>query len=201
MFDEIEKAHPDVMNILLQILEDGRLTDSQGKTVNFQNTIIIMTSNIGARLITDKKQLGFSYISQDDNAEKNTQYESTKKEVIAELKKELKPEFINRIDEIIVFNKLVENEILEIIEIMLNQVKQRLEANNILIDIDKSVKDFIFKKGFDKNYGARPLRRAIQNFVEDAISDAILNGKITYNKKMLIKVNELGDGNINFLQL
>ena len=190
LFDEVEKAHPDVMNMLLQILEDGRLTDSQGRTVNFKNTVVIMTSNIGARLITDKKTLGFSHLSQDDNVEASKQYEATKKDVLAELKKEFKPEFINRIDEIIVFHKLVEDDIMEIIDIMLNKVTKRLQDNNIEIEIDDSIKKLIFEKGFDKNYGARPLRRAIQTYVEDVISEKILDGEIVNNKKAIIKIDE-----------
>ena len=186
LFDEIEKAHPDVMNMLLQILEDGRLTDSQGRTVNFKNTIIIMTSNVGARLITDKKKLGFS----GENGEKldKQEYEDTKKEVMAELKKQFRPEFINRIDDIIVFHKLEEKDIKQIIDIMLIQVKNRLETQNIKIDIDDSVKELIAKKGVDNNYGARPLRRAIQNMLEDKIAEAILDGKVKPGKKSIATV-------------
>lgn len=190
LFDEVEKAHPDVMNMLLQILEDGRLTDSQGRTVNFKNTVIIMTSNIGARIITDRKLLGFAAGSEDSKKEENKQYESTKKDVMAELKKEFKPEFINRIDEIIVFHKLVEEDIMQIIGIMLKQVEGRLKANNIEVEIDESVKKYIFEKGFDKNYGARPLRRAIQTYVEDEISEAILDGKVKESKKSIIEIDE-----------
>ena len=189
LFDEIEKAHPDVMNMLLQILEDGRLTDSQGRTVNFKNTVIIMTSNIGARLITEKKLLGFSH-SSDNKEESAKQYESTKKDVMAELKRELKPEFINRIDEIIVFHKLEDEDIMKIIDIMLDEVKKRLESNNMQVEIDDSVKKLIFEKGVDKNYGARPLRRAIQNYVEDSISEAILDGRVIAKKIMVMKVDE-----------
>ena len=188
LFDEIEKAHPDVMNMMLQILEDGRLTDSQGRTVNFKNTVVIMTSNIGARMITDRKMLGFSSGQSDSKVEENKQYESIKKDVMEELKKEFKPEFINRIDEIIVFHKLSENEIMQIIDLMLNQVKNRLKINDYNIEIDKSVKKFIFEKGYDKNYGARPLRRAIQNYVEDVISQGILDGVVKENVKGVIKV-------------
>ena len=188
LFDEIEKAHPDVMNMMLQILEDGRLTDSQGRTVNFKNTVVIMTSNIGARMITDRKMLGFSSGQSDSKTEENKQYESIKKDVMEELKKEFKPEFINRIDEIIVFHKLSENEIMQIIDLMLNQVKNRLKINDYNIEIDKSVKKFIFEKGYDKNYGARPLRRAIQNYVEDVISQGILDGVVKENVKSVIKV-------------
>lgn len=175
LFDEIEKAHPDVMNMLLQILEDGRLTDSHGRAVDFKNSVIIMTSNVGARLITEKKALGFSSNS-DIKDEK--EYETIKKEVLAELKKQFKPEFINRVDEIIVFHKLTENEISQIADIMLNDVVKRLKEQNIKLSIDITAKDFIIKKGTDSNYGARPLRRAIQNILEDKLAEEILNGNL-----------------------
>ena len=174
LFDEIEKAHPDVLNMLLQILDDGRLTDSHGRTVNFKNCVIIMTSNIGARLITDKKTLGFS--SGDNQAEK--EYENTKKEVMLELKKGFRPEFINRIDEIIVFHKLTKEELSQIVDIMFNQIKNRISERNIKLEIDKSAKDLIIKKGTDINYGARPLRRAIQNMLEDKLAEEILDGNL-----------------------
>ena len=182
LFDEIEKAHPDVMNMLLQILEDGRLTDSGGRTVNFKNTVIIMTSNVGARAITDKKALGFTEV-QSDKETADKEYESVKKDVMAELKKEFRPEFINRIDEIIVFHKLVQNEIDQIIDIMLKQVEKRMEEQNINIEIDKSVKELISKKGIDTNYGARPLRRAIQSMLEDKIAESILDGVVKPGSK------------------
>ena len=175
LFDEIEKAHPDVMNMLLQILEDGRLTDSQGRTVNFKNTVIIMTSNIGARLITEKKSLGFTNLAEEDEAK---EYEEIKKNVMAELKKQLRPEFINRIDDIIVFHKLNDEEINSIIDLLLKNVEQRLVEQGLNIKIDKSVKELIAKKGVDKEFGARPLRRAIQNIVEDKLAEEILDGNI-----------------------
>ena len=181
LFDEVEKAHPDVMNMLLQILEDGRLTDAQGRTVNFKNTVIIMTSNVGAKLITEKNKLGFAGGNVEEN--KNQEYEAIKKEVMGELKKQFRPELINRIDDIIVFHKLEDEDIKKIIDIMLVQVQNRLSAQNIKIDIDQSVKDLIAKKGVDTNYGARPLRRAIQNMLEDKIAEAILDGVIKPKKK------------------
>lgn len=184
LFDEIEKAHPDVMNLLLQILEDGRLTDSQGRETNFKNTIIIMTSNIGARYITDKKILGFEN-------ENRKEYEDTKNEIMKELKKEFRPELINRIDEIIVFHKLEENEIIQITKIMLKQVEKRLEEKKYLVKIDPSVAENISKTKIDKNYGARPLRRAIQELVEDKIAEDILNGEIVKNKEFIFKLTTL----------
>lgn len=189
LFDEIEKAHPDVMNMLLQILEDGRLTDSQGRTVNFKNTVIIMTSNIGARLITDKKMLGFS--KNEINEEENKkEYEETKKEVMEALKKELRPEFINRIDEIIVFHKLTDTEISQIIDIMLKEVTKRLEAQKIKIELEPEVKELIASKGIDKNFGARPLRRTIQSVLEDKLAEKILDGNLKKNKLSKIGVKD-----------
>ena len=183
LFDEVEKSHPDVLNILLQILEDGRLTDSTGRIVNFKNTVIIMTSNIGARLITDRKTLGFLA----DNNEENN---NTKKEVMNELKKEFRPEFINRIDEVIVFNKLSKQDLKVIVDIMLKQVTNRLKEQQIYIKISDEVKEFIINNGYDLNYGARPLRRAIQNLFEDRIAEEILDGNIVHNKEMYAKINE-----------
>ena len=152
-----------------------------------------MTSNIGARIITDKKALGFSLSSEDSKMEENKQYENTKKDVMAELKKEFKPEFINRIDEIIVFHKLNQEDIMHIIDIMLSKVQKRLKANNLEIEIDENVNKLIFEKGFDKNYGARPLRRAIQTYVEDEISEAILDGKIKEGKRVVFTIDENGN--------
>ena len=187
LFDEIEKAHPDVTNLLLQILEDGRLTDSQGREVNFKNTVIIMTSNLGARHITEKKLLGFGISDKGDNVEltkqQSREYEETKKEVIKELKRELRPEFINRIDEIIVFHKLNDEDIKQIAKIMIKQVQERLEKQNYFVEIDESVLDEVLKQGIDKNFGARPLRRAIQSLIEDRISEEILEGNLQKNKK------------------
>ena len=188
LFDEVEKAHPDVMNILLQILDDGRLTDSNGRTVDFKNTVVIMTSNIGARLITDKKNLGFGN-SKNEDVQK--EYENTKKDVMAELKKEFRPEFINRIDEIIVFHKLNDDEIKQIIELMLKQVENRLKEQRINVKIDESVKELIAKQGINKSFGARPLRRTIQSLVEDSLADAILNGKdVSKEKEFELKVED-----------
>ena len=164
LFDEIEKAHPDVMNMLLQILDDGRLTDSNGRTVDFKNTVIIMTSNIGARLITDKKSLGFMGAGSIDDESKK-EYENTKKDVLAELKKEFRPEFINRIDEIIVFHKLQNEEIKQIINIMLKQVEKRLEKQNIKIEITEKVKDKILEKGIDTNFRSTSFKKSNSEYV------------------------------------
>ena len=186
LFDEIEKAHPDVMNMLLQILDDGRLTDAQGRTVNFKNTVIIMTSNVGARAITDKNTLGFSNNSKNINEEQEKEYETIKKDVMAELKKQFRPEFINRIDDIIVFHKLTNKKKKKKKKIMLKQVQKRLKEQEYEVEIDSSVKELVAKKGIDTNYGARPLKRAIQSNVEDKIAEAILDGKIIPHKKATI---------------
>lgn len=173
LFDEIEKAHPDVFNIMLQILDDGILTDSQGRRVDFKNTVIIMTSNIGARKITDSaKSIGFA----DTGAEAD--YEKIKENVMSDLKKEFRPEFLNRIDEIIVFKKLSEEEIKKITEIMLSSVKKRMQLLNISVCFDDKLISFISHEGFDPTFGARPLRRAIQTKVEDFIAEKMLEGKI-----------------------
>ncbi len=189
LFDEVEKAHPDVMNMLLQILDDGRLTDAQGRTVNFKNTVIIMTSNIGARMITDKNTLGFS-VSTNQKEEAQKEYENIKKDVMGELKKQFRPELINRIDEIIVFHKLTDEDVKQIIEIMLNQLQKRMKEQNIELEIDESVKDLIAKKGVDTNYGARPLKRAIQSVLEDRIAEEILDGNIKPNQKAKVLSRE-----------
>ena len=185
LLDEIEKAHEDVFNILLQILEDGRLTDSQGRVTNFNNTIIIMTSNVGARTITDGKKLGFS-----KGEEKiTTEYKDIKKNVMEELKKAFRPEFLNRIDDIIVFHQLDKENIKNIVDIMINNLVSRLETKEIYIEVSSEVKDFIAKKGFDVTYGARPLRRAIQTEIEDVIAEGFLNGDIKPGKtvKLVLK--------------
>ncbi len=192
LFDEIEKAHPDVMNMLLQILDDGRLTDSNGRHVNFKNTVVIMTSNVGARLITDKKTLGFTS-KVEEKEETQKEYEETKKDVMQELKRQFRPEFINRIDEIIVFHKLQKEELKQIVSIMLKQVEKRLEAQNIQIEIKDEVKDKIIEQGTDSNYGARPLKRTIQNLIEDKIAEGILEGTIKPNQKAIMQVDEKGE--------
>jgi ATP-dependent Clp protease ATP-binding subunit ClpC len=174
LFDEIEKAHPDVFNMMLQILDDGRLTDSTGRTVDFKNTVIIMTSNVGARDIVDPKRMGFGVM--DDNAAKD--YEDMKKNVMGELKRTFRPEFLNRVDEIIVFHPLTKNEIGNIAELMLNEVSKRMKSSNITITYSDEVKAFISEKGYDKTYGARPLKRTIQELVEDRLAEEILDGHI-----------------------
>ncbi|MDO4282924.1 MAG: ATP-dependent Clp protease ATP-binding subunit [Clostridia bacterium] len=181
LFDEIEKAHPDVFNMLLQILDDGRLTDSNGRTVNFKNTVIIMTSNAGARNITQKHSIGF--VSKED---KERDYENTKAMVMDELKKIFRPEFLNRLDDIIVFKKLSAESIEKITLIMLDEFKKRTLNRNIEVEITDNVLHYISKVGFDETYGARPLRRAIQSHIEDKFAEALLDGKIKDGDKVKI---------------
>lgn len=193
LFDEIEKAHPDVFNMLLQILEDGRLTDSQGRTVDFKNTVIIMTSNVGARLITEKQSsLGFN--SENENAEESEK-KDIKELVTGELRKVFRPEFLNRVDDIIVFNKLNKDEIKQIAVKMLETLENRLDKMNIKISFTDNAISEIADKGFDENYGARPLRRAIQNEIEDPLSEQMLEGKV---KDGAVVTCDFSDGQFTF---
>lgn len=193
LFDEIEKAHPDVFNMLLQILEDGRLTDSQGRTVDFKNTIIIMTSNVGARLITEKQSsLGFN--SENENVEESEK-KDIKELVTGELRKVFRPEFLNRVDDIIVFNKLNKDEIKQIAVKMLKTLENRLDKMNIKISFTDNAVSEIADKGFDENYGARPLRRAIQNEIEDPLSEQMLEGKV---KDGAVVTCDFADGQFTF---
>ena len=180
LFDEIEKAHPDVFNILLQILEDGRLTDSKGRVIDFKNTIIIMTSNVGATEITKMKTLGFgnnSQMAEDD---------SMKDKIFEELKSSFKPEFLNRVDDIIVFHKLTKEEIGEIADLMVGSLAKRLRGKDIIIEVTPFAKEKLVGEGFDQAYGARPLRRAIQRLIEDRLSEEILKGTIAFGDRVLI---------------
>lgn len=184
LLDEIEKAHPDIFNILLQIMEDGRLTDGKGKLVNFKNTIIIMTSNVGAHQIKKQSTIGF-------NSESNTDsdYEKMKQNILRELKQKFKPEFLNRIDDTIVFHKLVDKDLDKIIDIMLESIKNRLKNRDIYLDFEDGSKKFLLNKGIDVENGARPLRRVIVKELEDRLSEEILLGKIKIGDK--IRVSEL----------
>ena len=184
LFDEIEKAHPDVFNVLLQVLDDGRITDSQGRTVDFKNTIIIMTSNAGAQRIVDPKKLGFSNV---ENAE--SEHKDMKNNIMEEVKRMFKPEFLNRIDDIIVFRALSKEDVKGIAALMLKELKNRLAKQmDITLTYGDTVKNFIFEKGYDKKYGARPLKRAIQNNIEDSLAEEILSGKIQASDKVSMTV-------------
>ena len=172
LLDEIEKAHPDIFNILLQVFEDGHLTDNLGHTVNFRNAVIIMTSNIGAREIFDGKSIGFLA------DEKNKDYKGMKKNVLDKMKKVFTPEFLNRIDETIVFHPLNEKEIAEIVKLMISRLNERLEEQKIILRLTKGAAKFLAEKGFDPSYGARPLRRAIQRYIEDPLGEEMLKGNM-----------------------
>jgi len=173
LFDEIEKAHPDVFNIMLQILDDGRLTDAKGRHINFKNTVIIMTSNVGASMITTGSKLGFSV----SNDESKDRYEKLKETVTEEMKKAFRPEFLNRIDETIVFSHLSKEEIRQIVDLMLKDLFKRLSERELSVEVSDEVKDFLAKDGYSEAYGARPLRRLIQRKIEDALAEEILSGK------------------------
>ena len=190
LFDEIEKAHPDVFNIMLQILDDGRLTDSKGRLVSFKNTIIIMTSNVGASMITSTQKLGFS-VSNDDKKDK---YEKLKDTVMEELKKAFRPEFLNRIDEIIVFSHLSKEEIRQIVDLMLKDLFKRLDERELTIEVGDDVKDYLAKEGYSEAYGARPLRRVIQKKIEDVLAEEILTGN--YKPKDVLVMSMEGEDKI-----
>lgn len=185
LLDEIEKAHPDVFNILLQIMEDGRLTDSRGKLVDFKNTIIIMTSNIGAHTIKKQKSMGFAF-----EQKENTEYEKMKENIMEELKRNFRPEFLNRIDDTIVFHKLNKDDMLSIVGLMLKSTSDRLKNNSVNIDFNENCKEFLLEKGIDENYGARPLRRIITKEVEDKLSEELLKGHLRIGDKIAVSVRE-----------
>jgi ATP-dependent Clp protease ATP-binding subunit ClpC len=173
LLDEIEKAHPDVFNILLQILEDGRLTDGKGRTVNFRNAVIIMTSNVGANLIKKQPTMGF----QPDDVEKS--YEDMKGRLLEELKRTFRPEFLNRVDDLIVFKPLTKEEIAQIVDLMLADLSKRIADYGLQLDVSAEAKELLAREGFDPTYGARPLRRVIQKRLEDGISEELLRGTFT----------------------
>ena len=194
LFDEIEKAHPDVFNILLQILEEGRLTDAQGRTVDFRNTVIIMTSNVGAREIAQTTPLGFS-----GNDHAGLSDKEIKSRVMAEMKKLFRPEFLNRIDEIIVFKSLTDEQIAQIVELMVADLRERMIAQNMSINLTPAATKLIAKEGTDTTFGARPLRRAIQRLLEDPLSEQILEGKWQSGSIVDVDVDESGE-NLEFKQ-
>jgi len=188
LFDEIEKAHPDVFNILLQVLDDGHITDAQGRKIDFKNTVIIMTSNAGAENIISPKRLGFA--SNDDAKER---YRFMKERVMEEVKRMFKPEFLNRIDEIIVFHQLSQDHMKEIVDIMLKGICRRtLTQMNLKLTVDDSAKTFLVEKGYDEKYGARPLRRAIQNLLEDGLAEAVLDGQVKAGDEVTVTKGEDG---------
>ena len=185
LLDEIEKAHPDVFNLLLQIMEDGRLTDGQGRTVDFKNAVIIMTSNAGARALLDSKPLGFATSEKQVN-------DGRKSAVLEEVKRIFRPEFLNRIDEILVFDPLGEAELRQIVEQMLKELSGRLQENGLDIKVTDEAKAELLKAGKDTRYGARPLRRALRKLVEDPVSDLYLASELKRGDTILTRTDEAG---------
>nr|WP_069651024.1 ATP-dependent Clp protease ATP-binding subunit [Caloranaerobacter ferrireducens] len=182
LFDEIEKAHPDVFNILLQLLDDGRLTDAKGRVVDFKNTVIIMTSNVGASTIKKQKTLGFA--AQKD--QEKEEYEKMKENIMDELRRSFRPEFLNRIDEVIVFHSLNEEHIKQIVDLMVKDLEKRLKALNVNIKVTEKAKEYLAKEGYDPTYGARPLKRSIRKLIEDKLSEEILKGNISKNDNIVV---------------
>jgi ATP-dependent Clp protease ATP-binding subunit ClpC len=182
LFDEIEKAHPDIFNMLLQILDDGRLTDSKGKTVDFKNTVIIMTSNVGATSIKKQSVLGFAVASE----EKKEEYERMKETITEELKRTFRPEFLNRLDDVIVFHSLKEEQVKEIVDIMISDLEKRLAKMDVKVKVTENTKQHIAKQGFDPLFGARPLERTIRKMIEDQLAEEILRGKVSKDEDIVI---------------
>ncbi|MEN3186131.1 MAG: ATP-dependent Clp protease ATP-binding subunit [Atribacterota bacterium] len=193
LFDEIEKANPDIFNILLQIMEEGRLTDAQGRVIDFKNTIVIMTSNLGARMIANQANIGFG-----GKQEEGLSYQEIKQKVMEEVKKTFTPEFLNRVDELIVFRPLKSKEVEQIVDLLMKDTRNRLKEKNMDIEITPEVRSFIAKEGYDPNFGARPLRRAIQRILEDPLSDLMLKGVFKEGDKVLVTLEE---GKANFTKI
>jgi ATP-dependent Clp protease ATP-binding subunit ClpC len=184
LLDEIEKAHPDVFNMLLQVLEEGRLTDSLGRKVDFRNVMLIMTSNIGADLLKKQGSIGFK------SPEFSTDYKDMKTRLLEEVKKTFKPEFINRVDEIVVFQRLTREDLEKIIEIEVDQLRKRLSERDIEIQLDQKAKDFLINKGFDQMYGARPLKRTIQRYLEDPLAEEMIAKRVRPNEIVHVTVKD-----------
>lgn len=193
LLDEIEKAHPEVFNILLQVLDDGRLTDAQGRTVDFRNTVIIMTSNVGAGFLDKDKALGFTAAAET----KEQNYDRMKDRVLEAMKHTFRPEFLNRLDDSIVFHSLNEEHLTQIIDLMIVKVRERLEENGIDLEVNEAAKKLIAEEGFDPAYGARPLKRAIQRLVEDQLAEEVIKGSLKEGDKALVTVDEEGKIKIN----
>ncbi|MCE5303252.1 MAG: AAA family ATPase, partial [Planctomycetaceae bacterium] len=187
LLDEIEKAHPDVFNMLLQVMEEGRLTDSFGRNVDFRNTILIMTTNAGAEAIKNESAFGFQ--KPDDDAS----YENMKGRVQEQIEKVFRPEFLNRVDDVIVFRHLTQNDLGEVVELELKKVRERLAERGLTLVLAPQAKAFLTKKGSNLDFGARPLRRAIENFVEDPLSEELLKGEFKGMDTITVDVKEVGD--------
>ncbi len=172
LFDEIEKAHPDVMNLLLQILEEGKITDSLGRKIDFRNTIIIMTSNVGAELIKRQMSMGFGMPKDEQD------YDTMKGKILEESKRVFKPEFLNRLDDLIVFHTLTKQDLMRIVDLEVSKVVARIRAKEINIVLNEAAKEFLIEKGYDPTYGARPMRRAVEKYLEDPLAEELLRGGI-----------------------
>lgn len=196
LFDEIEKAHPDVFNILLQILDDGRLSDSKGRVVSFKNAIIIMTSNVGAGKVNEMRRLGFSGGAESDVD--MAEYDRMKEKITDELKTQFKPEFLNRVDEIIIFHKLTREDASKVCDLFLSTLCERLKKREIELSVTEAAKQLLLDEGYDTVYGARPLRRVIQRRMEDALSEEILANKVLPGQKVMADAK---DGKILFRAL
>jgi len=190
LLDEIEKAHPDVFNILLQILEDGRLTDSQGRTVDFRHAIVIMTSNIGASEIARNTPLGFA-VTEDETG---VSYDDMKGRIMGELKKVFRPEFLNRIDDVIVFHKLQKDEIKQIIDLLLLRIRESMAERELQLELSEEAKDLLVDKGWDPAMGARPLRRAIQRYIEDPLADFVLRAQLEPGATVMVESQDVPEG-------
>ena len=186
LFDEIEKAHPEVFNILLQVLDNGRLTDSKGKKVNFKNSIIILTSNVGSEYFRKMSSIGFEAKAGDELAYREDEF---REKAMDSLKRTFKPEFLNRLDEIVVFSALTPADIRKIVDIQLAEVQERLGERGITLNINPQVKEYLAKEGFDPDYGARPLKRLIQKVIVDALADKIVRGHIKDGQKIHVSLN------------
>jgi ATP-dependent Clp protease ATP-binding subunit ClpC len=187
LFDEIEKAHPDVFNILLQILEDGRLTDGHGRTVDFRNTVLIMTSNLGTEEF-QRQAIGFARKEKQEQSD----YDRLKSAIDISLKRTFRPEFLNRIDDIIIFHPLTEDNLKKIVDLLINEVQKRLSDRNIVLELDNKAKSWLLKEGFEPAYGARPLRRAIQRYIENPMSNRVLSGEFKDGDRIFISTDDTG---------
>jgi ATP-dependent Clp protease ATP-binding subunit ClpC len=189
VFDEVEKAHPEAHNLLLQIMEEGRLSDARGRKVDFRNAMIVMTSNVGADMIKRQSALGFN-IRRDESMEERLAYDEMQKKLTDQLKKVFRPEFLNRVDATIVFRALSREEIHQIVELEVEKVTKRLTEHQLTLEISPAAKEFIAEKGYHPDYGARPLKRVIQQKIEDVLSDNLLSGKFQQGQNVLIDVKD-----------
>jgi ATP-dependent Clp protease ATP-binding subunit ClpC len=185
LLDEIEKAHPEVFNVLLQIMEDGRLTDSKGRTVDFRNTIIIMSGNVGAQMIKREAQIGFRAGGSDERTEQQA-YDTMREKVLGEVKNVFRPEFLNRVDMIVVFRALGKKDVLSIVDLELARIHKQLKDQELEMEITDSAKELLAEKGYDPDFGARPLRRVIQNTIEDELAERLLSGKLKAGGKISV---------------